>query len=39
MGDGSIYKSDNSFIFELRGNLDEKEFYEKYVTNLLLKIY
>lgn len=39
IGDGSIYKSNNSFIFELRGNLDEKEFYEKYVTNLLLKIY
>lgn len=37
IGDGTIYKNKNSYVFELRGNLDEKEFYETYIKPLFEK--
>lgn len=38
-GDGTIYKTARSHVWELRGNNDEKEFYDTYIIPLLRKIY
>jgi intein/homing endonuclease len=37
IGDGTIYKNKNSYVFELRGNIDEKDFYETYIKHLFEK--
>jgi intein/homing endonuclease len=37
-GDGTIYRSKNSLVYELRGGKDEKLFYDNHVVNLFNKI-
>lgn len=34
-GDGTIYRNKKYLVFELRGNLDEKEMYDNTVTSLV----
>ena len=38
-GDGTLYKTKNSFVWELRGGLDEKEYYNENIKNLLKSIF
>jgi len=39
-GDGSLYKtSKNSLVWEIRGGLDEKEYYNTFVKKLLKQIF
>jgi len=37
-GDGTIYRTARSVVWELRGNLDEREFYEEHIIPLLARI-
>lgn len=37
-GDGTLYRTNTGTVWELRGNLNEKEFYHHVVTPLLSKI-
>ncbi len=37
-GDGTLYKTTTGLVWELRGNLDEKEFYDNYIILLLQKL-
>jgi len=34
-GDGTLYRTGRSVVWELRGGLDEQEFYDGYVVNLV----
>jgi len=37
-GDGTLYKtSTNSLVWEIRGGLDEQEYYDTFVKNLINK--
>lgn len=36
-GDGTIYRVSRSLVWELRGGLDEKEFYNNHVVSLIKK--
>lgn len=38
-GDGTLYKTRNSLVFELRGGLDEKEYYYQFVSPLIFKLF
>ena len=38
-GDGTLYLTNRSIVWELRGSLEEKEFYQKYLKSLLYKIF
>jgi len=38
-GDGTIYRTKYGLVWELRGGLDEKEFYDSYVIPLLRRVY
>jgi hypothetical protein len=39
-GDGTLYKTNsNSIVWELRGGLDEKEYYVDFVSPLLVKMF
>jgi hypothetical protein len=37
-GDGSLYRANGGVVWELRGNKDEKEFYDGYIASLLRKV-
>lgn len=38
-GDGTLYKTNSGgIVWELRGNLDEKEFYDTHISSLLQKL-
>jgi len=40
VGDGTLYKTNtNSIVWELRGAIAEKEFYDNFICNLLKKIF
>ncbi len=39
IGDGTLYKTGKSFVWELRGDIKEKEYYEKHIKNLLELIF
>ena len=40
IGDGTLYKTNsNSLVWEIRGGLDEKEYYNKFVKSLLFRIF
>ena len=39
LGDGTLYKTKNSIVWELRGGLNEKEYYGKHVKNLLESLF
>src|SRR3989344_3405475 len=39
VGDGSLYKTNRSIVWELRGDLKEKEFYDGHVKHLLESIF
>ena len=34
-GDGTIYRTNTGLVWELRGGLDEQEFYQSYVSSLV----
>ncbi len=36
-GDGSLYRTNTGFVWELRGGLDEKDFYDSYVKELVFQ--
>lgn len=39
IGDGTLYRTSRGLVWELRGNLNEKEYYDNNVTSLLLSIF
>lgn len=39
VGDGTLYKTTRSLVWELRGGLNEKEYYVSHVANLLESIF
>lgn len=38
-GDGTLYRTNSGVVWELRGNIEEKEFYDEYVLALLRRIF
>jgi len=38
VGDGTLYRTGRSIVWELRGGLDEKAFYDNHITELLSRI-
>lgn len=38
IGDGSLYKTNSGLVWELRGGLDEKEFYDEIIVPLTNKV-
>lgn len=38
VGDGTLYKTSRGIVWELRGGLEEQEFYDNYITSLLWKV-
>ncbi len=38
-GDGTLYKTTRGKVWELRGDVKEREFYDKYISKLLYKIF
>ncbi len=39
IGDGTLYRVGNSVVWELRGDLEEKNYYDFHVTKILNKIF
>jgi intein/homing endonuclease len=39
IGDGTLYRTNRGMVWELRGSLDEKEYYDNNVVSLLMSIF
>ena len=39
VGDGTLYKTNRSLVWEMRGGLDEKEYYNQHVAKIMLSIF
>lgn len=38
-GDGTLYKSGNTLVWELRGGLDEQDYYDGHLQRLILRVF